>query len=92
MLWKELIMDKKDSPSENVDLYLADILLRLAVLEKMLFEKNILIKEEYIKELEEIATKTSKEILKKVENSKNVKDFIAQLEEKAKSLDPSKVS
>ena len=85
-------MDKKDSPSENVDLYLADILLRLAVLEKMLFEKNILIKEEYIKELEEIATKTSKEILKKVENSKNVKDFIAQLEEKAKSLDPSKVS
>lgn len=85
-------MDKKDPPSENVDLYLADILLRLSVLEKMLFEKNILLKEEYIKELEDIATKTSKEILKKVENSKNVKEFIAQLEEKSKNKDPLKVS
>jgi len=86
-------MDKKDLPPEiNTDLYLADILLKLSVLEKMLFEKNILNKEEYIKELELVATKASKEILKRVENTKNVKEFIASLEEKASKIDSKKIS
>lgn len=85
-------MDKKELPEYNTDLYLADILLRLTVLEKMLFDKKILDKDEYAKELEAIAIKTSKEILKKVESSKNVEDFIKQLEEKARKDHPKKVS
>lgn len=86
-------MDKKDLPPEyNTDLYLADILLRLTVLEKMLFDKNILNKEEYAKELEAIAAKASKEILKTVDRSKDIQEFLDNLEEKARNAHPKKIS
>ena len=86
-------MDIKDTPLElTTDILLADILLRLTVLEKMLFDKKVLIQEEYVKELEEIAIRASKAILKKVENSKNVKEFIASLDSKKSNLEKDKSS
>ena len=86
-------MDIKDTPLElTTDILLADILLRLTVLEKMLFDKKVIIQEEYVKELEEIAIRASKAILKKVENSKNVKEFIASLDSKKSNLEKDKSS
>lgn len=86
-------MDKKGLPPEyNTDLYLADILLRLTVLEKMLFDNNIINKEEYAKELEAVAVRTSKSILEHVDRSKDIQDFVNKLEEKARKLDPKKIS
>ena len=85
-------MDKKETPEITADILLADILLRITVLEKLLFDKKILDQEEYSKELEAIAIKASNAILKKVENSKNVQEFIASLEEKKSKLEKDKVS
>lgn len=93
MLWKECIMDKKDLSSEvGVDVLLADILLRLTVLEKLLCSKNIINKEEYSNELEILATETSKAVLKNVEKTKNIEEFLAKLEADAKKNDPQKLS
>lgn len=86
-------MDKKDLPPElGVDVLLADILLRLTVLEKLLFDKNILNKEEYSAELEAIAIQASKAVLKNVEKTKNVEEFLAKLEEDARKNDTKKLS
>lgn len=75
-------MDKKDLPEVNAEILLADILLRITVLEKLLFDKKILDQDEYAKELEAIAQKASKAILEKVEQTDAVKQFLEKLEKK----------
>lgn len=86
-------MDKKDLPPElGVDVLLADILLRLTVLEKLLFDNKILNKEEYGAELEAIAIQASKAVLKNVERTKNIEEFITKLEDDARKNDSKKLS
>jgi hypothetical protein len=79
-------MDKKNEPELNSDILLADILLRLTVLEKLLFNNKTIDQEEYYKNLEELASIASKAILK------NIKDFTESLDKKKLLLDKDKIS
>ena len=71
--------DKKD---ENItsDIILADLMLRVAVLEQLLLQKGTLNKEEVLKATEEIATKASKVVMERAQSSKSVEEFVSNLE------------
>jgi hypothetical protein len=72
--------DKKAKPSDMTqDVLLADTMLRLTALEKVLVAKNLVTKDE-LKEMTDILVeKVTKVIMDKVESSKNLDDFVTSL-------------
>jgi TPP-dependent pyruvate/acetoin dehydrogenase alpha subunit len=69
-----------DKNDYNSDVLIADIMLRVTAIEKLLIEKNVLTKEEISATTEEIAKKVAKVILEKAQSSKNIDEFIANLD------------
>lgn len=55
--------EKKKEPSS--DMMMADVMLRLTALEKLLMDKKIIDQEEFFQTMEEIAKKVSQVILEK---------------------------
>ena len=73
-----------DKNDYNSDVLIADIMLRVTAIEKLLIEKGVLTKEEIFATTEEIAQKVAKVILDKAKTSKNIDEFISSLENKDK--------
>ncbi len=80
MLRKECLMDKKQEAS--IDILIADIMIRLTTMEKLLVAKGVFTQEEYIKELELLATNVAQVVLDKANNSENLEEFISNMESK----------
>ncbi len=57
----------------------ADLLLRITALENLLISKGIIDKEEYFKEMSELAAKIAKSVLSKVKDPKDVDDLLKSL-------------
>lgn len=77
--------DKKDGKNElTSDIMMADIMLRVTAMEKLLIDKGILNKAELTATNDEIAKKVAKVILEKAQASKNLEEFVADLENSAK--------
>lgn len=69
-------MDKEST----VEVLLADLMLRLNTLEKILIEKKIINQEEYIQELDALAKNVAQVVLDKANVSKDLGEFIDNLE------------
>jgi TPP-dependent pyruvate/acetoin dehydrogenase alpha subunit len=77
--------DKKPDKKEiTSDVLLADVMLRITAMEKLLIDKKIFTQEELAKTTEEIAQRVAKVVLEKAKSSKDVEDFIAKLEADSK--------
>jgi len=77
--------DKKLEKAEFTnDILIADIMLRVTALEKLLMEKGILTQIEMAAATEEIAKKIAKVVLDKAQSSKNIDEFISSLDSKNK--------
>lgn len=74
--------DKKQELTSDV--LIADVMLRIAALEKLLIEKKVFTQEELTACTEEIAKRVAKVVLEKAQASKNIDEFIADLEATAK--------
>jgi len=73
--------DKKSSKSElTSEILIADIMLRITAMEKLLLEKNLFTKEELLATTQDIAKSVAKVILEKAQSSKDIDDFIHSLE------------
>lgn len=89
MLWsiiKGIIMSNKDLENKEFanDVLIADIMLRLAALEKVLIDKNIVSQAELISIIEDMARKVSKIVLEKTQASKTIEELVSNLELEAK--------
>ncbi len=62
--------DKK--PEITNDVLMADIMLRLTTIEKLLLDKGIFTQEEFFQTMEDIAKKVSKVIMDKVKESADI--------------------
>jgi TPP-dependent pyruvate/acetoin dehydrogenase alpha subunit len=78
--------DKKSDNKQglNNDILIADVMLRITAMEKLLIEKGIFTTEELTKSTEEIAQRVAKVVMEKVQASKNVQEFIDDLEASGK--------
>lgn len=77
--------DKKSGRTEfTSDVLLADVMLRITAIEKLLIEKGVFTQEELSKSATEIAERVSKVVLEKAKASKDVDDFINKLEDASK--------
>lgn len=73
--------DKKDDRKElNTDILVADVMLRITALEKLLIEKGVFTQAELSATTDEIAKKVAKVVLEKAKVSKNIEEFVATLE------------
>ncbi len=74
-------MSDKDNKNElNSSLLVADVMLRITALEKLLIDKGVFTKQELNATTEEIAKKVAKVVLDKVQASKNLETFVKDLE------------
>lgn len=78
--------EKKPQVDLNVDILLADALLRLTALENQLIKKGLITKDELQEATTSLAEKVTKVIIDKLQNSKDLNDFIASLDGAAKKL------
>ena len=77
--------DKKDGKNElTSDIMLADIMLRVTAMEKLLIDKGILNQAELAAVNDEIAKKVAKVVLERAQASKNLEEFVSDLEKSAK--------
>jgi hypothetical protein len=72
-------MIKKNDDFAN-DVLMADLMLRLTAMEKLLLDKGLFTKAEFMQVVDEIAQKASDAVMEKAKISKNTEDFIANLE------------
>lgn len=72
--------DQKKKPEVTNDVLIADVMLRVAAIEKLLIEKGTFTQEELAKATDEIAKRVAKVVLEKAQSSKNIDEFIASLE------------
>jgi len=80
--------DKKDAKNELTnDVLMADIMLRVTAIEKLLIEKGVFTQTELTAATEEIAKRVAKVVLEKVQGSKNIEEFVADLEASSKKKD-----
>jgi 16S rRNA C1402 (ribose-2'-O) methylase RsmI len=70
--------DKKNELT--TDVLLADIMLRLTAMEKLLIEKKSFTQEELSKATEEIAQRVAKVVLEKAHAAKNMGELVSSLE------------
>jgi hypothetical protein len=68
----------------NNDVLMADVMLRVTAIEKLLIEKGVFTQEELTAATEEIAKRVAKVVLEKVQASKNLEEFVSKLEANAK--------
>lgn len=73
--------DKKDGKNElTSDIMMADIMLRVTAMEKLLIDKGLVTQSELASTNDEIAKKVAKVVLERAQASKNLKEFVADLE------------
>ena len=70
---------KSDKRELTNDILMADVMLRITAMEKLLIEKGVFTQEELSAATEEIAKRVAKVVLEKAQSSKNVDEFIASL-------------
>lgn len=87
MIRENLMTEKKPDNKQEItnDILMADVMLRVTAIEKLLIEKGIFTQEELSQSTEEIAKRVAKVVLEKAQASKNVEEFIADLEATAKA-------
>ncbi len=77
--------DKKDGKNDlTSDIMMADIMLRVTAMEKLLIDKGILNQAELAATNDEIAKKVAKVVLERAQASKNLEEFVSDLEKSAK--------
>lgn len=77
--------DKKDGKNDlTSDIMMADIMLRVTAMEKLLLDKGILTQTELAAANEEIAKKVAKVVLERAQASKNLEEFVSDLENSSK--------
>lgn len=77
--------DKKDGKNElTSDIMMADIMLRVTAMEKLLVDKGLLTQAELAAANDEIAKKVAKVVLERAQASKNLEEFVAELESSSK--------
>ena len=76
--------DKPKKQELTSDVLMADVMLRIAAIEKLLIEKGVFTQEELSKSTDEIAKRVAKVVLEKAQAAKNIDEFIADLEKSAK--------
>lgn len=69
--------DKK--PEINNDILIADIMLRVTAMEKLLIDKKVFTVEELSATTREIAEKVAKVVIDKAQSAKNVEGLVADL-------------
>lgn len=74
--------DKK--PELTNEILMADVMLRITAMEKLLIEKGVFTQEELNNITEEIAKRVYKVILEKAQVSKNLDKFVVDLEASVK--------
>lgn len=75
---------KPDNKQELTnDVLMADVMLRVTAIEKLLIEKGVFTQEELTQTTEEIAKRVAKVVLEKAQASKSVDEFISNLESTA---------
>lgn len=62
------------------DMMLADVMLRITAIERLLIEKKFFTQEELIKTTEDIAKSVAKVVLEKATSAKSVEELITSLE------------
>lgn len=79
--------DKKTDSKQEItnDVLMADIMLRVTAIEKLLIEKGVFTQEELANSTDEIAKRVAKVVLEKAQSSKNIEEFISNLEAGAKN-------
>lgn len=78
-------MNKKDLDALNKELVIADILLRITVLEKFLISKNIVTSEEYQEAISSLSDQVAKTILKNAQVPGDADQIINDLKSENKS-------
>jgi hypothetical protein len=80
------MIEKKKPPVAdfNTDILLADAMLRLTALEKLLIQKGIITKSELNDLTAVLVENVTKVILDKVQSSKDLNDFVASLTNEVK--------
>jgi hypothetical protein len=79
--------EKKPDNKQEItnDVLMADVMLRITAMEKLLIEKGVFTSEELTQSTEEIAKRVAKVVMEKVQASKNVQEFISDLESSGKN-------
>jgi hypothetical protein len=74
--------DKKPDNKQDIttDMLMADVMLRITAIEKILIDKGIFSVEELQASTKEIAERVTKVVMEKAASSKNLEDFISKLE------------
>jgi TPP-dependent pyruvate/acetoin dehydrogenase alpha subunit len=81
--------DKKPDAKKveiTTEVLLADVMLRITAIEKLLIEKGIFTQEELSTSTDEIAKRVAKVVLEKAQASKSVDEFINTLESSNKKI------
>jgi 16S rRNA C1402 (ribose-2'-O) methylase RsmI len=71
---------KPDNRELTTDVLMADIMLRLTAMERLLIEKKVFTQEELAKATEEIAQRVAKVVLEKAHAAKNLGELVSSLE------------
>lgn len=79
--------DKPNKTEITNDVLIADTMLRVAAVEKLLIEKGVITQEELSVATEEIAKRVAKIVLEKAQSSKTIEEFISSLETKKSKTD-----
>lgn len=77
--------DKNDKKELTNDVLMADIMLRITAVEKLLIEKGIFTQAELSEATEEIAKRVAKVVLEKAQASKTVGELVSALEDTNKT-------
>ena len=72
--------DKNDKKELTNDVLMADVMLRITAVEKLLIEKGVFTQAELSEATEDIAKRVAKVVLEKAQASKNVGELISSLE------------
>lgn len=75
-------MDKKEAKGLTSDVLIADALIRIKTIEKLLVAKNVFTQEEYQQQMREITDLLSRTILEKAGIPGNLDEIIKELRDK----------
>ena len=72
-------MTNTKKPELSNDVLMADVMLRITAMEKLLIEKGVFTQEELSAATEEIAKRVAKVVLEKAQATKSIDEFVASL-------------
>lgn len=72
-------MTNTKKPELSNDVLIADVMLRITAMEKLLIEKGVFTQEELTAATEEIAKRVAKVVLEKAQSSKTIEELTASL-------------